>query len=141
LRGKFGIDSRPEWLVMRGGGIEGGYSSMSRILSLRERPSAVITCDDTLALGAIRAIAQAGLRIPEDMSVVGFDDIPMAQYSNPPLTTLRMPVKEISRRACDVLLKLISGRMAFKSTVIRVAPELVVRSSTGPWRNHTQRKR
>lgn len=129
---QFGIESRPEWLVMNGDGIEGGYGSMRRILSLPQRPSAIIACDDEIALGAIRAIAEAGLRIPQDISIVGFDDIPMAKYSNPPLTTLRMPVSEICRKTCDVLLKLISGRMASKSSVFKVKPSLIVRSSTGP---------
>jgi DNA-binding LacI/PurR family transcriptional regulator len=76
-------------------------------------------------------ITEAGLRIPQDISIIGFDDIPMAQYSNPPLTTLQMPVREISLKACDALLKLTSGKMS-KSSVIKVKPILVVRSSTGP---------
>src|SRR5689334_5478381 len=74
---------------------EGGYTAMGRLLALGRRPEAVFVASDTMAMGALRAITEAGLRVPADIAVVSFDDLPAAAYANPPLTTIRQPIAEL----------------------------------------------
>jgi len=74
-----------------------GYRAMRRLLSLGQPPTALVTGNDTIAIGAISAIHEAGYRVPDDIAVVGFDDIPIARYAMPPLTTMRLPAHAISR--------------------------------------------
>jgi len=84
------------------------------------------------AIGAIRALKDAGMRVPEDVSVVGFDDIQSAAYSTPSLTTVRQPLFAMGQRGAQILLERIANREAPYSAEIVMAPELVVRESTGP---------
>ena len=88
--------------------------------------------DDIAAIGAVRALKEAGLRVPEDVSVVGFDDIQSAAYATPSLTTVRQPLAEMGERGAQILLERISNREAAYPAEIVMAPELVVRESTGP---------
>ncbi|MGD2269494.1 MAG: LacI family DNA-binding transcriptional regulator [Desulfobacterales bacterium] len=81
-----------------------GKEAMSRLLSLAARPTAVLAASDTLALGALAAARDMGVRIPEDVSLAGFDDIEVASYSNPPLTTVRVPAYNIGKIAFKILL-------------------------------------
>jgi LacI family transcriptional regulator len=108
--------------------VDGGLEAMLRLLRRAPRPTAVIASNDLTAIGAMRAIRQWGLRVPEDISVVGFDDIQMAEFTEPPLTTVRLLRTEVARLACDALLQLIgthgSGAECHMSTA------LVVRCST-----------
>ena len=83
---------------------------MSRLLSLPVRPTAVLAASDTLALGAMAAARDMGVRIPEDVSVAGFDDIEVASYSNPPLTTVRVPAYDIGKIAFRILLDMVNSR-------------------------------
>ena len=84
-----------------------------------------------MALGVLRAFAEAGVRVPDDVSVVGFDDQPESGYFTPPLTTVRQDFEELGRRCMDIMLKEIEAGAAVSSTV--VTPELVLRASTaGP---------
>ncbi len=106
-----------------------GQRAMARILA-RARPSAVFVASDVVALGAIGALRQASLRVPEDVSVVGFDDIPLAGYFDPPLTTVRLPANALGLAAGEALLDAINGRVAPLRTLL--ATQLIVRSSTAP---------
>lgn len=116
---------------------EGGERGMLALLDLPERPTAVFACNDMMALGAIRAIKQAGLRVPEDISVIGFDDTPLASLIFPPLTTISQPVKEMAEVAVALLIKQINLREERKHKKdllsdyqrIILAPELVVRGT------------
>jgi DNA-binding LacI/PurR family transcriptional regulator len=92
--------------------------------------SAVFVANDHMALGLIKALHEAGLRVPQDVSVVGFDDIPEAEYLLPPLTTVRQDFAELGRRGVEVLARVISGDTLLDSAPMR--PELVVRASTAP---------
>lgn len=87
-----------------------GKEAMSRLLSLPVRPTAVLAASDTLALGAMAAARDMGVRIPEDVSVAGFDDIEVASYSNPPLTTVRVPAYDIGKIAFRILLDMVNSR-------------------------------
>ena len=104
---------------------EHGADAMNQLLSLREPPTAVYAHSDELALGAMRCIRRAGLRIPEDISIVGIDDHPQAAITD--LTTVRQPVREQGRLAGEILMKLLAGEKV--PNRIEVATNLVVRSS------------
>jgi len=117
-------------LLARGGFSEaGGFAAAQQLLAAGGEPTAIFAANDLSALGAISAIVQSGLRVPEDISVVGFDDLALAAYATPPLTTIRQPAAEIGRRATQILLELVAGREAPAVRTL-LQPELVVRSST-----------
>jgi len=103
--------------------------AMEKLLALANPPTAVCCYNDMSALGAMRSIRLRGLRVPEDISVVGFDDLFLASYTQPPLTTVRQPMRRMGQLAMESLLKLMSGTEAEIS--IRVNAELIVRESTG----------
>ena len=93
--------------------------------------TAVLCANDHMALGLLRALSEHGRRVPDDISVVGFDDVPESAYFLPPLTTVRQNFGELGRRALSALVDLIHGRDP-ASSLEPVAPRLVVRSSAGP---------
>lgn len=127
------LESSPGWVQTETNGADGGYRAMCRLLELDRRPTAVFASDDIMAIGALKAISEAGMRVPDDFSVVGFDDIELAQYLCPSLTTMRQPIDEMIREALRLMLELIDGQdAALPKTVIRIPPVLVVRQSTGP---------
>jgi alanine racemase len=110
-------------------GVEGGDAAAARLI---ERGATAIACgSDLMALGAIRAARSRGLDVPHDISVVGYDDSPLIAFTDPPLTTLRQPVREMSVAAVRALVDEISGDPAPHSEYV-FRPELVVRGSTGP---------
>lgn len=106
-----------------------GKAAMDRLLVAETWPDAVFAVSDTLAAGAMAAIKQAGLRIPQDIAVVGFDGSELASMVSPPLTTLAQPSKEIGRRACELVLQKIARPDAPPQCVI-MQGELVVRASS-----------
>jgi LacI family transcriptional regulator len=108
----------------------GGYQCMQWFLSLPNRPTAVVASDDVMAIGAIKAVLDAGLSIPKDISITGFDDIPMAKFCYPSLTTVRQPVDVMSKQALEILFDLIEERNIGK--IAKIIPELIIRDSTGP---------
>jgi len=111
--------------------LAGGYQSMRRLLTLSQRPTAVIASDDMIAIGAIKAALDAGLRVPQDVSITGFDDIELAQYSYPSLTTVRQPTRRMVEQTLSSLLTLIAGqRLPDTESVVRIPPKLIVRQST-----------
>ncbi len=106
-----------------------GRSAMARLLEA-DGLTAVFVASDVVALGAMAAIRETGRRIPDDISVVGFDDVPVAAYFDPPLTTVRLPAYELGRAVGTALLDRIAGREVQDRTILPT--ELVIRSSTGP---------
>ena len=109
-----------------------GYKPMQGLLEKTRDFTAIFCFNDIAAIGAIRALKDAGLGVPGDVSVVGFDDIQSAAYATPSLTTVRQPLAEMGRRGAKVLLERIANRAAEYPPEIVMAPELVVRESTGP---------
>jgi len=106
-----------------------GYPFAKKLLA-RNRPfSALFAYNDISAIGSVRAFQEAGLRVPEDVSVVGFDDIQFAVYTSPSLTTVRQPLQKMGETAARILLNRIEGREDYVPE-IRIEPELVVRNST-----------
>lgn len=109
-----------------------GYIPMQALLQRTRDFTAVFCFNDIAAIGAIRALSDAGLSVPKDVSVVGFDDIQSAAYSTPSLTTVRQPLTEMGKRGAEILLERIANREAPFPSEIVMAPELVIRESTGP---------
>lgn len=107
---------------------EGGYSAMRRLL--KYKPDAVFVASDMMAYGAMRAIREANLRIPDDVALVGFDDIPSSSKTLPPLTTVRQPVAQMGSRAVDILIDLIECKSLSTQKVI-MDTELIVRETCG----------
>jgi DNA-binding LacI/PurR family transcriptional regulator len=108
--------------------VEGGDTAGARLI---ERGCTAVVCgSDLMALGAIRAARRMGLRVPEDFSVVGYDDSPLIPFTDPPLTTVRQSVAAMSEAAVRALLDEIGGEPAPRAEFV-FRPELVVRSSTG----------
>lgn len=132
----------PELIVHGDGRAEEGRLAMNRLLELPAPPTAVFCYNDLTAMGALRAIRSQGLRVPHDISIVGFDDLAIASYMEPPLTTVRQPKQMMGRMATEILLRLFAG--ADEKTQIQVPGELMVRESTSsprlaekhlvPWR-------
>ncbi len=106
-----------------------GYEAMRRLLQTSPRPTAVFVAGDQMAIGAYRALTEAGLSVPDDMSVIGFDDIEAAMFTAPPLTTIRQPFYEIATQAFSLLLQIMDGQRPQGAQII-LPPELVVREST-----------
>lgn len=106
-----------------------GYLQMQSLLDGGKPFTAVFIASDNVAVGALSAIQEAGLQIPEDLSIVGFDDIPWAAFANPPLTTVRTPAQELVQDACLLLLDLMQGNTR-QERHVRIHSELVIRQST-----------
>jgi LacI family transcriptional regulator, galactose operon repressor len=112
---------------------DGGYRGIEQLLGKAVEFTAVFAANDLTAIGAIAALKRHGRRVPEDVSVVGFDDIHLAAYTSPALTTIRQPTVEMGRRATEILIEAIRGRPGKRRTANHVFDgKLVVRDSTRP---------
>lgn len=112
---------------------QGGYNAMMKLLPAQ--PEAVFVASDTMAMGAIRAAHECGRRVPEDISIAGYDDMPFAASSNPPLTTIRQPVQQCGAIAAQTLIDMIDRPSATHHHII-LPTELVIRSSCGSPKFH-----
>ncbi|MFJ5136454.1 LacI family DNA-binding transcriptional regulator [Streptomyces sp. NPDC088707] len=110
--------------------VEGGHARALELLQLPDRPTAVFAGSDLQALGVMEAARVCGLRVPEDLSVVGYDDVMIARWSSPPLTTIHQPLREMGEEAVQMLLRLRAGEPSV--TRMELATSLVVRKSTAP---------
>jgi LacI family transcriptional regulator len=109
----------------------GGYDAAGRLLDADDRPTAIFAFNDMLAIGAMQAGRERGLRIPEDLSIVGFDDTFEASIVTPTLTTVRQPLAEMGRMAVALLVRLLHDQR-IEALHIELETKLVVRSSTAP---------
>lgn len=126
-----GISFDEQLLVAGDFSLKSGFEAAAHLLTLAERPTAIFCENDEMAIGAIQCLKKMGLRIPEDISVAGFDDINFAEYSDPPLTTIAQPAEEFGRTAVSLLIDVLQGRVTKAAKVI-LPFELVMRNSTGP---------
>jgi LacI family transcriptional regulator len=110
---------------------QGGYAALHRLLGRRRRPSALFVCNDMMAIGALHAAHEAGIAVPERLSIVGFDDIDLAAFTMPPLTTVAQPKVAIGTGTATLLLERVRGLRSEPRRLI-LTPELRVRSSTAP---------
>lgn len=124
-----GLPFDAQWVAHGDGKADGGPGAIEQLLALPLPPTAVFCYNDMTALGVLRAIQARGLRVPADISIVGFDDLFFATYTQPPLTTVRQPRRKMGQMAFESLLMLMSGE---EPTEIRVPAELIVRESTAP---------
>ncbi|GAA4892897.1 LacI family DNA-binding transcriptional regulator [Streptomyces coeruleoprunus] len=108
-----------------------GFTGCNTLLDLAEPPTALFAASDQMALGAIEALRRRGLRVPEDMSVVGFDDLPEVRWSAPPLTTVRQPLAEMGKAAVRAILRL-TREEELDAPRVELSTELVIRASTSP---------
>jgi LacI family transcriptional regulator len=109
----------------------GGYCAVTSLLERYPDLTAIFAHNDRLALAALQVLWTKGRRAPEDVSVVGYQDLPMATYAVPPLTTVRIPVERIAERATELLFQALAGKEIQERAVV-IQPELVVRRSTAP---------
>jgi LacI family transcriptional regulator len=107
-----------------------GYQRMEQLVDLEDPPTAVVTGNDLMAFGAMEAAQERGLVVGRDIAVIGFDDIPLAAYFHPTLTTIRQPIYDIGKMLSKVLIKIIKGEELAQRQII-LPPELVVRESSG----------
>ncbi len=126
-----GLEVRPEWIERGEGTFEFGLEAASRLFQLPapERPTAIVTLNDTQAIGAFQAAREQGLEVGRDIAVIGFDDAPMSQYLLPPLTTIRQPIREAGRKCVEILVALMKGEQPQERQVL-LPPQLIVRAST-----------
>jgi DNA-binding LacI/PurR family transcriptional regulator len=126
-----GLPLDPDLIATCGASIEDGYQAALQLLQLPSRPTALIAINDLLALGALRAAADLRLHVPSDLSLVGYDDIPMAKYQIPRLTTVSKDAARLGRDAAKLLLaRLRDPDQPYQE--MRVSPRFVIRESTGP---------
>jgi LacI family transcriptional regulator len=124
-----GLPVRPEWEIATPLSIEDGRAALHQMLSLPERPQAVFINNNLLALGALLEVRALGVRCPEDLALVGFDDHPWAAVADPPLTVVRQPAHELGRTSASILLALIKHQPVTTTRVL-LDCELVVRQSS-----------
>ena len=144
LAADVGISMRPElcFQVMDAGWTpEIGYQSVRDLLAVRRDFTAIFCFNDKAAIGAVRAIVDAGLRCPEDISVIGFDDIATSNFTTPRLTTIRQPLQRMGEVAAQLLLKRIQHPKESYPDTIMFEPELMVRESTAPPAKPAAKKR
>ena len=130
--GSAGIHIRPEW-IQRGEGVyKFGAEAASRLMQLREevRPTAIVAFNDFMAIGAMHAIHASGLQVGKQIAITGFDDIPLVQYLNPSLTSVRQPIWEIGQRVISILLGILNEQDGLNTQVL-LKPRLIVRNSSG----------
>jgi LacI family transcriptional regulator len=123
-----GIPLQSDYCVRGNYDMESGYDGMEKLLSLGYPPTAVFCSNDDMAIGAMNAVFAKGLKVPEDISIVGFDDIGFSQYTTPRLTTVKRPVEQISILGAQTILSLVMGTSE-KAKKIFTQTELIVRDS------------
>lgn len=125
---EIGIDVNDKWIIDSDKfNFDAGYKAMKKILKNSDRPTAIFASSDLMAYGAIVAASEQGLSVPEDFSIVGFDDIYSSQYYNPGLTTIRQDHNAIGKSAAEKLLKMITTKVKEENTIVPV--ELIIRES------------
>jgi len=131
-----GLILQPEWcpVVPPGREVGGGFQAMRVLLDLPEdeRPTAVIAFNDIIAVGALHAVRGHGLRVPEDISIIGVDDITLAGHTHPPLTTISQPKHHMGQLAVQTLRRMKEGRVSMSNNCTLLETPLIVRESTAP---------
>jgi DNA-binding LacI/PurR family transcriptional regulator len=120
----------PEWIEKGDWSASSGYQAATRLLTSSRRPSAIYAQNDRMAIGAIHAARDLGFSVPEDLSVIGVDDLPLARHFSPPLTTVRQNFALLGMRAAELLVENLT--VESRQRHVRMPAELIVRSTTGP---------
>jgi DNA-binding LacI/PurR family transcriptional regulator len=126
------IRTRPEWLLTGDHTLEGGMRCVADLIERRNLPTAIMCSNDMTAIGVLRMLIRSGLRVPEEISVIGFDDIHLAEFVYPPLTTVQMSRNALARGAFEALRRQVEEpALAAKEHVFAIPTSLTVRQSTG----------
>ncbi|AEH34833.1 LacI family DNA-binding transcriptional regulator [Vibrio anguillarum] len=123
-----GLDIYPNWIVESDFECEGGYEAFNKMLAKGPLPSAIFVSNDMMAMGVINAANEKGIRIPEDLSLMGYDDIHIARFMSPALTTIHQPKYRLGKAAVDTLLARLENE-ALEPQIVQLEPTLVVRKS------------
>src|SRR5690606_16910632 len=126
-----GLPIAPEWITFGDFHTSGGQARARELLALENRPTAIFAGSDLQALGTIAAAQEAGLSVPGDLSVVGYDDIALARWMSPQLTTVHQPLRRMGEEAARLVLRMAEGSRP-DTLRMGLATRLVVRSSTAP---------
>jgi alanine racemase len=130
--GVAGLELQEGWVIAGRASIDGGESAFQRAWSAGLRPTSVLAMSDAMAIGAMRAARQLGLRLPDDLSLVGFDDIDLAALVEPALTTVHQPIRHKGLEAVRLLLGELDPQPGREPEHLRLATRLIIRASTGP---------
>jgi|WetSurMetagenome_2_1015567.scaffolds.fasta_scaffold90082_2 DNA-binding LacI/PurR family transcriptional regulator len=127
-----GLSSRPEWVLRNEGTYEYGIFGTERLLALPEeiRPTGIVTLNDAVAVGAMRAVKEQGYQVGKDIGVIGFDDTPLVENLDPPLTSVRQPAWEVGERVIQILLEALEKEEVPDRVGELVDPEIVIRASS-----------
>ena len=126
-----GIETNPEFECDGDFTEAGGYAAAIELISRDPRPTAIFAANDSMAIGAMSALRESGVRVPEDIAVAGFDDIPLARYMDPPLSSVHVPISDLGARGVEILLDAITHKDEHTRRRARVSTRLVIRPSTG----------
>ncbi len=132
-----GVHVRNEWIAAGDMRVNGGRKAMDALLACSPRPTAVVASNDLMAVGALQAAHASRIHVPRDLSIIGFDDVPIASMVNPPLSTIRHPRREVAARAFECLWKAVQGQKFEDDSPLQ--PHLVIRNSTAPPLNSKRR--
>jgi DNA-binding LacI/PurR family transcriptional regulator len=127
-----GVRLHDEQIVVGPATFDGGLAAFHRVWEDGLNPTAVLAMSDVMAIGVLRAARDLGLSVPEDLSVVGFDDLDLAPHANPPLTTIHQPIRQKGEEAARLLLRMIANPDSERPAHKTLETRLVIRSSTGP---------
>jgi len=123
-----GLMVRSDWVIAGDYDCEGGVQAMVGLSEMEKQPGALFVCNDMMALGVLSEASRQGLRVPEDLSVIGYDDIYLARYASPPLSTIKQPKTELAAMAVDTLIDRLDSKRA-EGKMIIIEPELIERAS------------
>lgn len=133
---KYGLKIEDRWLQEGNYSFESGYTGMKNLFKLEEVPTAVFAANDLMAIGAYQAVFERGLNIPDDISIIGLDDIEMSSIVRPGLTTMRFPKHKLGQKAAEILIKEIEDQDMNKQNDIILRTRLILRGSTKELHNH-----
>jgi len=125
----YGLAVAPEWIVAGGGLLEDGARALDTLMHLPQPPTAVLCYNDMAAIGLLAAAQAAGVRVPADLSIIGYDNIPFSAFTTPALTTVDQPKQTLGRLAVQTCLTALAGGAAGDAVV---EGQLIIRASTGP---------
>jgi LacI family transcriptional regulator len=126
-----GLRANSAWVIEGNHTLDGGRDAMQKLLALKSWPTAIMCSNDMTAIGVQHALFEAGLKVPDDVSLIGFDDIHLAEYTIPPLTTVRMSCKDLAQKAVASLLAHLQPGLTPPAPVSKVVTRLIVRQTTG----------
>lgn len=128
---RVGVSLDPDLMIENGWGAEDGYVGIKQFLEKKKNFTAIYSFNDLLAYGALRALSEAAIKVPEEVSVVSNDDREFSNYTSPPLTTVKLPEEKIGIEGAKMFMEMLSNKKTFIPRQLLVEPEMIIRQSTG----------